>query len=237
MTIVIQGALDSELDILLEYFSPNTVKAVAGYNFFTSTYKDHKIIISKTGVGLINSSVSTTIAINEFKPSLVINQGCAGGHTPDIKKGDLIIGEKTVYINNFYTNAKGAGDGSNSLEWYPCKRSYVVDSTPVLVKEADGIAFDGKKYIGILGSGDIFSKEVDRINYLHKLFGELCEDMESVAALKVCELFGVDRLALRVISNNEITGEEFDYDVCKPLQRFVISLIDKIIQYVRLGAL
>lgn len=229
MTIVIQGAMDCELDELIEYFKPNAVKTVAGYNFYSSSYNGNEIILSKTGVGMINASVATTICINEFKPSLVINQGCAGGHTPEMKNGDLIIGEKSVYINNFYTNPKKVGEGSDSLDWYPCKRSYVVECTPKYVDLAKGIAFVDKKYIGILGSGDIFSKEIDRINFLHGLFGELSEDMESVAALKVCELFNVDRLALRIISNNEITHEAFDYGVCKILQKFVIMFIDKII--------
>lgn len=229
MTIIIQGAMDCELDVLTEYFTPEKTKTVAGYKFFISSYKGNDIILSKTEVGLINASVATTVGINEFNPALVINQGCAGGHVPDITNGELVIGEKSVYINNFYTHPKGAGEGSNSLDWYPCKRSYVVPSTTEYVKIADRIGFDGKKRIGILGSGDLFSQEVDRINYMHSLFGELCEDMESVAALKVCEAFGVDRLALRIISNNEITLEEFDYGVCKTLQKFVIRLVDKII--------
>lgn len=229
MTIVIQGALKEELDVLTEYYKPVKVKTVAGFDYYIASYKGSEIVLSKTGVGLINASVCTTAAINEFKPSLVINQGCAGGHTEDVHIGDLIIGKAAVYINNFYTHTKGLGEGSNSLEWYPCKRSYVVDSTPKYVELADGIAYGGRKLIGTLGSGDIFSKEVDRINYLHSLFGELSEDMESIAALKACELFGVDRLALRVISNNELIGSDFTYDVCKPLQKFVIDLIDRII--------
>ncbi|MDE7107051.1 MAG: 5'-methylthioadenosine/S-adenosylhomocysteine nucleosidase [Clostridiales bacterium] len=229
MTILIQGAMDSELDVLTEYFAPQKTKTIAGYDFYISSYKGNDIIVSKTEVGLINASVATTVGINEFRPALVINQGCAGGHVPDIKNGELVIGEKSVYINNFYTNPKGVGEGSNSLDWYPCKRSYVVPSTPEYVKLADGIDFDNKKRIGILGSGDLFSKEVDRINYMHSLFGELCEDMESVAALKVCDAFGVNRLALRIISNNEITLEAFDYGVCKTMQKFVIALVDKII--------
>lgn len=230
MTILIQGAMDCELDLLTEHFAPKEKKTIAGYDFYISSYNGSDIILSNTGVGLINASISTTIGICEFSPMLVINQGCAGGHTPEMKNGDLIAGEKTVYINNFYTKPKKHGEGSDSLEWYPCKRSYAVESTPEYLKLAEGIAYSGKKYVGTLGSGDIFSKEVDRINYLHGLFGELSEDMESVASLKVCEQFGADRLALRIISNNELTGEQFDYGVCKSMQKFVVSLIDEIIR-------
>lgn len=230
MRIIVQGALDVELDVLINHFKPHTVKTVAEYDFSVASYRGSEIIISKTGVGMINATVATTVGINEFRPDLIINQGCAGGHTEDTHYGDLIIGEKTVYINNFYTNAKKKGEGSDSLDWYPCKRSYVVPSTPKYVAAATALPFSGRKTVGILGSADIFSKEADRIIYLNSLFGELSEDMESVAALKVCELFNIDRLALRVISNNELTLEDFSYEPCKPLQAFVISLIDKILE-------
>lgn len=229
MTIIIQGAMDEELDVLLAHFA-HEEKAIGGYRFYTSNYKGHKIVISKTEVGVMNAGIATTIAINEFCPDLVINQGCAGSHIAEIANGELIIGEKIAYINCFNTNPKQAGEGSNSLEWHPShKRSYVLQSTPKYVKLAASLPFDGKRHVGTLGSGDLYSREVDRINFLHQLFGELCEDMESVACVKACEAFSVDRLALRIISNNEITQEEFDIDVCRTLQKFVIELIDKII--------
>lgn len=230
MTILVQGAVDFEIDVLLAYYQPKEVKTIAGHDFYVADYKSHKIIISKTAVGLINASVATTIGISTFQPALVINQGCAGGHVPEIKKGDLIIGEKSVYINNFKTKAKKLGEGSNSLEWYPSsKRSYEIKSTAKYVDVAANVAFAGTRYIGTLGSGDMFSKEVDRINYLHNLFGELSEDMESVAAMKVSDDFKIDKIALRIISNNEITNGEFDTGVCATLQKFVITFVDKVL--------
>ena len=82
--------------------------------------------------------------------------------------------------------------------------------------------------VGTLGSADIFSKEYDRIVFLNKIFGEDCEDMESIAAFKVCEIFNVDRVAFRIISNNELTGEELDKSTCQEMQHFVKKFIDKL---------
>lgn len=229
MTILIQGSMDIEIDVLLDYFKPQEVKTITDYVFYIANYKGNTIIISKTKEGLMNTSVATTIGIYEFKPTLIINQGCAGGHLPEIKNGDLVIGEKSVYINNFYTNPKKLGEGSNSLEWYPMQeRSYVVESTQKFVKIAESVEFNGNKLTGILGSGDLWSREADRINYLHSLFNELSEDMESVAALRVSKLFDIDRIAFRIISNNELTDDKVEWDVCGILQHFVIAFINKI---------
>ncbi|MDE7165207.1 MAG: 5'-methylthioadenosine/S-adenosylhomocysteine nucleosidase [Clostridiales bacterium] len=231
MTILIQGAMDIELDVLKDYFKPTEVRTINGYEFCLCEYRGNKIIISKTEVGIINATIATTIGIYEFRPELVINQGCAGSHRSNIHRGDLIIGEKAAYINNFRTRqAKLLGEGSDSLSWRPSNsHSYVIGSTPIYVELAERVEYAGKKYIGVIGSGDLFSKEVDRINYIHSLFGELSEDMESVATMKVCDSFNIDKIALRIISNNEITNESFDGNVCRTLQQFVIPFIDKII--------
>lgn len=228
MIILLQGAMDEEVDLFVEHYKPAETATVAGYGFRIADYNGNTIIVSQTEMGIINASVATAVGVMRFKPDLVINQGCAGAHEERLGIGDIIIGESSVYINDFKTVTTGAGGGSNSLSWIPGKRSYRVESAPQYVKTAESVSYGGRKYTGVLGSGDLFSKEVDRINYLHSVFGEACEDMESVASLKACRSFGVDGLALRIISNNELTGSEFDYGTCATLQKFVIKLVDEI---------
>ena len=231
MKILLQGAMDEEVDIFLKYYNPNETKIIHGFEFYISSVKEHTIIVSKTKKGVINSTMATTIALMEFKPNLVINQGCAGGHTKDIVRGDIVLGEKVVYINDFKSIRKVEGEGSNSLDWIPTrKRCYEVYSTKKFLNLAKQIKSDGKVIVGTLGCGDLLSREYDRITYLHDLFGEDCEDMESASTMKVCEEFNVDRLALRIISNNELLVQEMDKSTCGVLQEFVIKLVDEIMK-------
>lgn len=230
MTILVQGAMNEEIDVLCEHFKPHLSTTIHGYEFFVCKYKKHKIIISLTKSGIINTTISTMLAIEEFSPDMVINQGCAGGHKVEHSFGDIIIGEKSVYINDFKTVPKLKGEGSSSLDWFPNpKRSYECFSTKKLIELAKKVSYDGKVCQGILGSGDMHSKEVDRIEYLTSLFNNDCEDMESVAALKVCDTFGIDKIALRIISDNELLKQEFDKSICKKMQEFAIRLIDLIL--------
>ena len=229
MIILIQGAMEEEVDFLKKAFRYENHEIIHGYDFYISQYKDHKIIISLTERGMINACIATQLAIENFKPDLVINQGCAGAHKKDLKTGDIIIGKKSVYINNFKTITKKINEGSNCLEWIPHKtRSYSVDSTAKYVNIAEQIEFENKVKTGILGSADIFSKEYDRIIFLNSIFEEDCEDMESIASLKVCETFNIDRIAFRIISNNELTGEELNKSTCLTMQYFVKKFIDKL---------
>ena len=227
MKILIQGATPDEIDVFLEHFKPTNKQNISSYDFYESQYKGHEIIISETKKGIINATIATTIALMHFKPDILINQGCAGAHVEHLNIGDIVIGEKSNYINDFKTPTKPAGAGSNSLEWTPhLSRSYSTKSTASLVEIAKQVVSNSKVYVGELGSADTFSKEVDRINYLHKNFNHLCEDMESAATMRVCEVFETKHIAFRVISNNELTLLPFDPTTRQIMQKFVIDYIN-----------
>lgn len=230
MVILVQGAMEEEVNVLSDYFSPYSKVVVHGYDFFICEYKGHKVIISQTKSGIINATIATVLAIKEFSPDIVINQGCAGGHTQELHQGDIVIGEKMVYMNDFKTPTKEKGAGSSSLDWYPNpKRSYESFSSKALIEIAKKVNNSTKVNVGVLGSGDMHSKEVDRIEYLRSIFHQDCEDMESIAAMKVCDTFNVEKIALRVISNNELINESFNKIFCKNMQEFVIRMINLLI--------
>ena len=229
MKILIQGATDDELDLFLGYYKPHKQIKIASYVFWEAKYNSHTIIISLTEKGIINATIATTIAAQTYKPDLIINQGCAGGHVPELKLGDIVVGEYSKYMNDFKTKPKGACEGSNSLDWSPhTSRSYSTRSTQKYIEISKQVKTQNKTYFGSLGSADTFSRECDRINYLHSLFNHLSEDMESAACLKVCDNFNIDRIAFRVISNNELTLIPFDPTTRTIMQKFVIDFIDLI---------
>ena len=78
---------------------------------------------------------------------------------------------------------------------------------------------------GRLGAGDVFNREHDRILWLRARAGQDCEDMESLAAYRVCRRFDAPCLGLRVISNNELTGEPYRREVGEGLQDFILSVL------------
>lgn len=230
-TILIQGAMDCEIDEFINFFKPKTEKVIGGFKFWVSDFLGARIIISKTDIGIINATIATTIAILEFKPDVVINQGCAGSAKENLKIGDIVVCEASVYMNNYKTPLKTKSEGSNSLEWTPStKRSYRIESSKNLVeltKQLDD--FENFKF-GILGSGDFFNREYDRICHLQNSFNHLCEDMESAGVFKVCDDFGVERIGFRVISNNELNKTDFDKSTTKISQQLTINFIKKFLE-------
>ena len=204
-TILIQAAMEKELVLFLDYFKDFEKQVIAGYDFYIGEFQGLKLVISQTQNGVMNATESTTIAMLTFSPDYVINEGTCGAHLQSLEVGDLIIGEDAVYINKFKSPAKKKGEGSNSLEWIPAERgSFRIKANEQLLEVAKKVCPASNVFFGTIGTGDLFSKEVDRIEFLRNTFGELCEEMETVAVYKVCESFGVPCLGIRIVSNNEL---------------------------------
>lgn len=87
----------------------------------------------------------------------------------------------------------------------------------------------GKIVLGTIWSGDIWDNEVDRLKWLNKKYGVLCEEMETVSVYTICNKLNVPVIGIRIISNNEILQEKFDPSIIIELQKFVIQICEEII--------
>lgn len=105
-TILIQGAMDIEIEYFIDKLEKKEKQTIAGYEFYTGYIHTSKIIISKTLVGVVNSTTATTIAIMTFRPDIVINQGIAGAHKSNIHIGDIVIGENVAILMLFQCQQK-----------------------------------------------------------------------------------------------------------------------------------
>ena len=65
-TILVQGAVDGELDELIERLTGGVRKLINGCAFYEAVVGKTRIVVSKTGVGIINAAVSTMTALRSF---------------------------------------------------------------------------------------------------------------------------------------------------------------------------
>lgn len=115
--ILIQGAMLKEIENIISKLKNMEIRKFCGITFYEGTIDYIPIVIEKTGIGLINTAMATTIAINNYDPKIIINQGCAGACTPVFHIGDIIIGENCININSNKTPNLKEKEGSNSLKW------------------------------------------------------------------------------------------------------------------------
>ena len=230
-TILIQAAVENELTEFLNFFDNNEHILINGYNFYISSFEDKKIILTLTGSGIINATINTMLAINTFKPDIVINQGSCGGHTAKMKVGEIVIATEAVYMNSYKTPIKTENEGSNALEWI-VRNEFKARATEKLINIAQK-TFENKAKFGVAGTGDMFSRETDRINHLHSIFNHLCEDKETYAVYKVCDVFNIDHIGIRIISNNELLKNagsfRENYSFCAPIIKdYILKFIKNI---------
>lgn len=232
--ILIQGAMDVETDRMAERLEDRREKTMAGFRFWQGRYAGLDLVVSRTEVGTVSAAAATVLGIQRFAPSLVLNQGTAGAHRPDLHVGDIVVGRTCVAIQSILMPKREAGEGIDPAAW----TLWDFDAnTPPAVLEGDtcwAARFEtapyggGRVLPGRLGAGDVFNREHDRIQWLRARAGEDCEDMESLAAYRVCLRFGVPCLGLRIISNNELTGEPYRRKVGEDLQDFILSVLARL---------
>lgn len=209
--IIIQGAMEMEIEELLKIVKIDKEENINGFKFYEGTINDYPIVISETQIGIINASMATCIAIQRYNPLVVINQGIAGSHVDYIHRNDIVIGEKSVNINAFITGVRNEREGTNPLEWQFDTRSIEIEADKELVNLAKKMRSEEYNlFYGILGGGDIFNREIDRIKWIHQCKNTLSEDNESIAVYTICDKFKVKCIGFRTITNNEVTQTEGD---------------------------
>lgn len=81
---------------------------------------------------------------------------------------------------------------------------------------------------GIIGSGDVWDNEIDRIKWFNERYDVLCEDMETISTYTVCKKLDVPVIGIRIISDNEITKEKYDKNIAIELQKYVLEIVNKL---------
>lgn len=224
--VLLQGAMDAETDWLAAQLECAEETCLAGYRFWRGMVRGRALVVCRTEVGLVNAACATALGIREFAPSVVINQGIAGGHTEDLHVGDIVVGASSVNINSYETMPLKRGEGSAPFSWSAGEMPDPIEADPVWTARFAAAPYgDGKKAVGRLGCGDVFSREHDRILWLRERWDHLCEDMESVAVYQTCARFGVPCAGVRILSNNELTAETYDRTMGLRLQRFILAAV------------
>lgn len=229
--ILLQGAMDVETDRTAAQLEDRREETIAGFRFWQGRYAGLDLVVSRTGVGTVSAAAATALGIQRFAPSLVLNQGTAGAHRPDLHVSDIVVGRTCVDLHSALLPKRGAGEGMDPTAWTlwdfgADTPPAALEGDPCWAERFETAPYAGGRVLpGRLGTGDVFNREHDRILWLRERAGEDCEDMESLAAYRVCRRFGVPCLGLRIISNNELTGEAYRREVGEDLQDFILSVL------------
>jgi len=212
--IGIIGAMENEISLLCETMGKQETsfssEKIGSFEFLVGKIEGKDVVVLRCGIGKVNAAVGCALLIQKFNPSYVINTGSAGGTNPKLKVGDAIISTGLVYHDvdvTAFNYAPGQLPGQPQI--------FTVDEALVKLAETavdelkcESIlpkSFDHCR--GLIGSGDVFMHEAERIDAVCRLFtGLAAVEMEGAAIAHCCRLFSVPVLVIRSLS--DIAGSE-----------------------------
>lgn len=236
--LVILGALEEEIALLQgALVNPQSITTGA-YEFSTGSLQNIPVVIGRTFMGMTNSAVAATLAIERFHPAAIISIGTAGAHNPNLHTGDIVVATQTVASNAYISPSTPRSGGSSSLTWEVYgsevataegpRQVEAFSSDEALCQTALQTPYEfGAVYPGVIASGDCWNRELDRIHQLYEQRQSSCEDMETYSIAQTCWQLGhIPWLGIRIISNSEWYPDElFDVSVATHCQEFFLDFL------------
>lgn len=208
--IGIIGAMEEEVTILKRKLNDMNEINIAHVKFYVGKLNHKEVVLTQSGIGKVNASISTTLLLEKFNPEVVINTGSAGALDQTLSIGDILVSNHVLYHD---ANATAFGYEYGQIPQMP--KTYTTD--PTLLKKTMHVLeqqqLNGK--VGMIVSGDSFIGSSEQRQKIKQQFPEaMAVEMEATAIAQTCYQFKVPFIVIRAVSDlangkADISFEEF----------------------------
>ncbi|WP_153123202.1 5'-methylthioadenosine/S-adenosylhomocysteine nucleosidase [Peribacillus tepidiphilus] len=203
MRVAIIGAMEEEVTILREQLEGLEQETIAGCEFNIGKLNGVDVVLLKSGIGKVNAAMSTAILLEKYKPDAVINTGSAGGFSPELNVGDIVI---STEVRHHDVDVTAFGYEYGQVPQLPASFNAdekLVATAVEAAKEIQGIAVAK----GLIATGDSFMNDPERVEFIRGKFSNLqAVEMEAAAIAQVSYQFKVPFVIIRALS--DIAGKE-----------------------------
>ncbi|WP_067141557.1 5'-methylthioadenosine/adenosylhomocysteine nucleosidase [Oceanivirga salmonicida] len=226
--IGIIGAMDSEVSVIVSEMTNVTVENLASLTFYKGTCNNKEIVIVKSGIGMVNASIATTLLYERFKVEKIIFSGVAGSTVKDIKALDIVIGNSfveymfDVTLSGKYVKGQIAGTSKRDI-----------DPSYDLLEITKDIKLNVNIHYGRIASADVFVNDYDEKIRIKNEFDAVAVDMESAAVAQTCTVLKIPYLIIRSISdslgdNSNIEFSKFENLASINSKEFLLKLLKRL---------
>jgi adenosylhomocysteine nucleosidase len=209
-------------------------RTIGNREFHLGTLFGHQVVVALARIGKVAAASTTTTLINCFDVRAVILTGVAGGIHPDVKIGDVVIG------NSFIQHDMDASASGRFTKFeIPLLGVTRINACEDLVKDAANSAKvllektfpQNKVHVGLMGAGDQFIASKEKVTQLRQEIPDLlCVEMEGAAAAQVCHEYGKPFVSIRSISDNANDEAGVDFlqfvdEHAAPVSRAVVEAL------------
>lgn len=207
--IGIIAAMDEELAEILVLMDNKTIQTVGPTTFHLGTIANKSVVAMKSGVGKVLAAMTTTQLLERYDIDYLINIGTAGGLSNQLQVLDVIVGKRLAQWDMDLT----AFNYQRSFD----EPRITVKNQGILMEQAKLLVQTSSRiFVGDMVSGDQFISTPQQIELIKEHFPTaLCADMEAAAIGSVANVYHVDFIVLRSLSDivvtddNQITFESY----------------------------
>ncbi|MGL4973102.1 MAG: 5'-methylthioadenosine/S-adenosylhomocysteine nucleosidase [Culicoidibacterales bacterium] len=213
MRVAIIGAMEEEVQLLRSQLENLQTETIAGFEFYVGTLAGKEVVVLRSGIGKVNAAISTTLLLNHFEVSAVINTGSAGGVNPSLNVGDIVIATETTYHD---VDATHFGYIHGQVPQMP--ESYASNQKLVEVAQTALATTQFHAVTGIVATGDSFIGREEQISaILAKQPTLSAVEMEAGAVAQVCHVFSKPFVIVRSISDVAGKASHLSFEQFLPL--------------------
>lgn len=217
MKISIIGAMDVEVENLINDLN---LKKNDKDNIYEGNINNKHIILSKSGIGKVNSALNTQYIIDTYKPDYIINTGCAGSLLSKLKVMDTVISSfvtyhdfKPIRIMKYSTPDNGNIKADENL----------INITKSILEEENK-----KYYITSIASGDCFITDENKRDEIYNETSCYAVDMESASIGHTARINNIPFVCIRTISDFADGNDDFEKEAGYESANIVKKIIDRL---------
>ncbi|QEZ89617.1 5'-methylthioadenosine/adenosylhomocysteine nucleosidase [Aliarcobacter cibarius] len=228
--LAIMGAMQEEIDPLLEFFKDYKVINYADNNYYELTYNGLDIVIAHSKIGKVFASLTASTLIQKFSCDTLLFSGVAGAINPALNIGDLIVATKLCQ-HDLDITAFGHPYG-----FVPGGKVFVESSKELLALAKKVAEKENLKVIeGTIATGDQFIHSNTTKEFIEKTFKADALEMEGASVAVVCDALNIPFFILRAISDSANMDAGFDFDEflqssAKISSNYLIKIVDELIK-------
>jgi 5'-methylthioadenosine/S-adenosylhomocysteine nucleosidase len=243
LTLVL-GALPQETELVLRALKGGRAGKLGRFPYIEGRIGGRRTVVAVTGIGKTCASMITMLFATHFRPRELLMTGTASRINPEIRNGDVIVGEITCnhdfgslcagYSMEYFGAEGPLGDSMPVI--FPGDRALLASAKRAMRTHVPETAsqhtpsYMPRVRIGRITSGDQFGITPERIADIRRQLNPDLMEMESGSVAQVCRYLGIPFLCIRSGSNLTQNSPDNDYRKLSPFASrqaalFTVSLI------------
>ena len=200
------GAMDIEVQTLVQQLQDLSVTQKAGSEYYEGTLQGLPVVVVRCGIGKVNAAIGAQILCDCFGVTHIVNTGIAGSLCAEQNIGDMVV-SSDVWHHDFDCVAFG----------YPMCRipgmpqSFAADENMIALARQAAEQTGSAVRIGRIASGDQFVADQKLKDQIIERTQALCTEMEGAAIAQTAYRNGIPFVILRCISDKADNSAEMDY--------------------------